>query len=222
MNHHLLHVVLILGVLTPITWAGDTPQEHWVPLKTKIPEVVYSGRRIPIKLPNLEPIEVEQKPFLVPRGLKNVALGKAVTSSDLSVSEETLTRVTDNRKESTEPNLVQLEAGQQWIQIDLEKETEIFALWLWHRHHNIRAYRDVIVQVSNDRDFASGKEVTVYNNDHDNSSGLGKGPDKSYIETNRGRVIDTKKAMGRFIRIHSNGNTSNEMNHYLEVEVWGR
>ena len=30
-----------------------------------------------------------------------------------------------------------------------------------------------------------------------------------------------KPAQGRYIRLYSNGNTSDNANHYVEVEVWG-
>ena len=143
-----------------------------VPLETKLPKPQWDGRGSPLKLPNLEPIGTLQKPLLVPPGLKNVALGQIVTSSDQTVSQDALARVTDGAKESTNKTFVELGPLKQWIQIDLERETEIFGIWLWHLHHNPRVYIDVVAQVSNDENFASGKEVTVYNNDDDSSSGL--------------------------------------------------
>jgi len=27
---------------------------------------------------------------------------------------------------------------------------------------------------------------------------------------------------GRYVRLYSNGNTANRLNHYIEVEVWGK
>jgi len=78
----------------------------------------------------------------------------------------------------------------------------------------------VVVQVSDDPDFTEGVQ-TIFNNDHDNSSGLGIGKDKEYIETNDGRLIDPRGVSARYIRLFSRGNTSNEMNHYVEVEVYG-
>ena len=79
------------------------------------------------------------------------------------------------------------------------------------------------MQVSNDETFTDpGQTVTIYNADHDNSSGLGKGTDKAYVETNRGRVMPAGPTVARYVRLYSNGNSSNEMNHYIEVEVWGR
>jgi len=82
-------------------------------------------------------------------------------------------------------------------------------------------YFDVIVQASSDPEFK--KDVTtLYNNDYDNTSGLGVGSDKEYIENNQGRLIDGKGVKARYIRCYSNGNTANDNNHYVEIEVWGR
>jgi hypothetical protein len=61
----------------------------------------------------------------------------------------------------------------------------------------------------------------VFNNDHDNSAGLGIGRDKEYIEVNEGRLINPKGVAARYVRLYSQGNTSNDMNHYVEVEVFG-
>jgi len=63
--------------------------------------------------------------------------------------------------------------------------------------------------------------TTAFNNDHDNSSGLGIGKDKEYIETSEGKLIDPRGVRGRYIRLWSNGNTSNDMNHYVEAEIFG-
>ena len=51
---------------------------------------------------------------------------------------------------------------------------------------------------------------------------IGKGSDKSYVETNNGRVLDAKNTNGRYVRLYSAGNTTNKMNHYIEVEVFGK
>jgi hypothetical protein len=63
--------------------------------------------------------------------------------------------------------------------------------------------------------------TTVFNNDHDNTSGLGAGRDKEYIETFDGKLFDGKGVKARYVRLYSGGNTSNDMNHYVEVEVYG-
>jgi hypothetical protein len=35
-------------------------------------------------------------------------------------------------------------------------------------------------------------------------------------------LIEGKGATGRYVRLYSNGNTSDELNHYIEVEVFGQ
>jgi hypothetical protein len=128
--------------------------------------------------------------------------------------------VTDSEKSGEDGYFVELGPGPQWVQIDLLAEHNLNAILVWHYHSQARVYRDVIVQVSSDKDFISGVTI-IFNNDHDNSSGLGIGKDKEYIETNEGRLIDPRGIKARFIRLTSNGNTSNDMNHYVEVEVYG-
>lgn len=96
----------------------------------------------------------------------------------------------------------------------------IQAVWLWHFHSQRRAYHDVIVQVSDDPQFKQGV-TTVYNNDYDNSAGMGKGSDRPYADTRYGLLVNAKGKPGRYIRLYSQGNTANEMNHYIEVEVFG-
>ena len=50
--------------------------------------------------------------------------------------------------------------------------------------------------------------------------------DKEYIDSNEGRLVnalkDGKGTAGRYVRLYSKGNTSDEANHYVEVEVWGK
>ena len=192
-----------------------------VALKTEIPEAMFEGTKVPIKLDNLEKVEVKQEPLMVPAGVELLSKDKPVTASDDLPLIGDLEYITDGDKDAADGSYVELAQQKQWVQIDLEDEKEIHGIWLWHFHKNARAYVDVVVQISNDEEFADGV-TTVYNADHDNSSGLGKGTDKAYVETNRGRVIDGKGTKGRYVRLYSNGNTANEMNHYIEVEVWGK
>jgi hypothetical protein len=104
--------------------------------------------------------------------------------------------------------------------IDLGQTASLSAILVWHYHSQARVYRDVVVQVSDNPDFKNNV-VMIFNNDNDNTLGLGAGKDKEYIETNEGRLIDPKGARGRYLRLYSNGNTSNDMNHYVEVDVYG-
>ena len=43
-----------------------------------------------------------------------------------------------------------------------------------------------------------------------------------YIETHFGKLIDAKGVKGRYVRLYSNGNTTNKFNDYIEVEVFGK
>jgi hypothetical protein len=79
-----------------------------------------------------------------------------------------LDMVTDGEKEGGDGYFVELGPGKQWVQIDLGSTCALHAILAWHYHSQARVYRDVIVQVSNDKDFLKGV-TTVFNNDHDNS-----------------------------------------------------
>ena len=116
---------------------------------------------------------------------------------------------------------MELGPGKQWVQIDLEKEADIYAMLVWHFHSQARVYLDVVVQVSDDPKFE--KDVTtIFNADADNELGLGAGKDLAYIETYQGKLIDAKGVKGRYVRLYSKGNTTNKLNHYIEVEVFGK
>jgi hypothetical protein len=189
--------------------------EDMVPLKTDLPKPLFVGTPVPINVPNLDPELKGNRPdFMVPAGTINLAKGKKVTSSSGDPVVGTLDLVTDGDKEGDEGSWVELDPGKQWVQIDLEKTADISAVLVWHYHSQQRVYFDVVVQVSDDPKFATGV-TTIY----DNSSA---GKDRPYIETYQGKLIDAKGAKGRYVRLSSNGNTTNKMNHYIEVEVYGK
>lgn len=197
-------------------------EEAKVKLELKLPKPMFVGTPVPAKVPNLEPPGKKPADLFVPAdATKNLAAGKTVTSSDSMPVIGTLDLVTDGDKEAADGSYVELGPGVQWVQIDLEKESEIFAIAVWHYHQQARVYHDVIIQVADDADFLKNVR-TVYNNDHDNSAGKGAGKDLAYVEVNTGRLIDTKGVKARYVRLYSRGNTSGEMNHYIEVEVFGR
>ncbi len=196
--------------------------EDQVPLKTDLPKPLFVGTPVPIKVPNLEPAQKGKRPdFMVPAGTVNLAKGKKVSASDSDPVVGTLDLVTDGDKEGDEGSWVELGPGKQWVQIDLEKDANISAIMLWHFHSQARVYFDVAVQVSDDPKFE--KDVTtIFNNDAANELGLGAGKDQAYIETYEGRLIDAKGVKGRYVRLYSKGNTTNKLNHYIEVEVFGK
>ena len=192
-----------------------------VELKLTLPKPMFVGTPTNIKSPNLEVITGKSRgPFYVPAGTKLLSLKKQVRSSDMVPVIGELDMVTDGEKSGGEGYFIELGPGPQWVQIDLGSPHALHAILAWHYHSQARVYRDVVVLVSDDKDFKKGI-TTVFNNDHDNSSKLGAGKDKEYIEVAEGRLFDPKGAKGRYVRLYSNGNTSNDLNHYVEVEVYG-
>lgn len=211
---------LILGTL--LCSAAAMLAEDMVPLKTELPKPQFVGTPVPLNVPNLEPPRKGKRPnFMVPAGTVNLALKKPVTSSTTDPITGTLDLITDGDKEGDEGSWVELGPGKQWVQIDLQKEANIYALIVWHFHSQARVYFDVVAQVSDDPTFS--KDVTtVFNNDAGNELGLGAGKDLDYIESYEGKLIDAKGAKGRYVRLYSKGNTTNKLNHYIEVEVFGK
>jgi hypothetical protein len=217
--------IILAGPLILIglgTAALSQPQDQGKEeLKLQLPKPMFIGTPRNIKTANLEVITGKSRgPFFVPKGTALVSLKKAVTSSDMQPVIGELSFVTDAEKSGEDGYFVELGPGKQWVQIDLKGEFNLNAILIWHYHSQARVYRDVVVQVSDDKDFIKGV-TTVFNNDHDNTSGLGIGKDKEYIETNEGRLIDPKGVKARYVRLYSSGSTSNDMNHYVEVEVYG-
>jgi hypothetical protein len=210
--------VLGLALLAPTAMAQDPGKEV---LKITLPKPMFVGTPKNIRTPNLETITGKPRgPFMVPAGTVLLSAGRPVAASDKEPVIGEIAFVTDGKKSGEDGYYVELGPMLQWVQIDLGKSQELQAIVAWHYHSQARVYRDVVVQVSDDKDFISGV-TTVFNNDHDNTSGLGAGRDKEYIETFDGKLFDPKRVKARYVRLTSGGNTSNDMNHYVEVEVYG-
>ena len=208
--------------LTILMMSAAAVAQNQVPLKTKLPPPLFVGTPVPLAVPNLEPPLRGKRPdFMVPAGTINLAAHKKVTSSDSNPNTGTLDMVVDGDKAGDEGSWVELGPGKQWLQIDLAKQANVYAVLMWHFHSQARVYRDVVVQVSDDANFRTGVS-TIFNNDLHNELGQGVGKDLNYVETYQGKLIDAKGTKGRYVRIYSNGNTSNKLNHYIEVEVWGK
>lgn len=211
-----------LFVVAPFFLVNAAIAQDKVPLKTQLPKPLFVGTPVPLNVPNLEPPMKGKRPdFMVPAGSVNLAKNKNVTGSDNNPVVGSLDLVTDGDKAGDEGSWVELGPGKQWVQIDLAKSANIYAVLLWHFHSQARVYRDVVAQVSDDPTFRSGV-TTIFNNDFKNELGLGTGKDLNYVETYQGKLIDAKGVKGRYVRFYSNGNTTNKLNDYIEVEVWGK
>jgi hypothetical protein len=197
--------------------------EDLVPLTLKLPDPAFKGTPKDIQLSAfVEPLSDKPRPpMMVPAGLKNIAPGKKLTSSDTNASETVLSKLTDGDKDPSDQSIIFLRKGPQWVQMDLGAPAELFAIVIWHAHNTPKVYHSVVVQLSDDPAFKD-KVQTLFNNDQENKTGVGAGTDREYFETNEGRLINAKGAKARYIRMYSKGSTESALNEYTEIEVYGR
>ncbi len=194
------------------------------PLPVKLPLPTLKGT--PENLPsgaNIEPLTDKLRPpFLAPKGARNVAFGKKVTASDKKPINGQLSQITDGQKDALDDQVVEMRKGVQWVQVDLGEPCELYAIVVWHDHRLIQVFRNVVVQAADDPDFID--HVTVlFNNDTENTAGLGIGFDKQYFETQQGRLIPVKDHLrARYLRFYSRGSNSSAWNCYQEIEAYGR
>ena len=148
----------------------------------------------------------------------NLTEGKVFTSPVFKDME----RINDgNRSTGSFSEDYPLGGGLQYVQVDLGDSYYLTDIRLWHYFGDGRKYQDVVVQVSNDPTFKTGVK-TVFNNDADDSAGLGTGTAAEYAETSAGLDIPVTSVTGRYVRFYSNGSTANSNNHYVELEVYGK
>lgn len=200
--------------LTSVRAADTEPLVLKLPLPTLkgTPEDLPTG-------PNIDaPSDKPPTPIQVPKGVTNVAAGKTVTSS-VNPFFGDLSQVTDGKKEAFDDDAVEMKKGSQWIQVDLGQPYAIYAAVMWHDHRYIQAMRDVILQVSDDPEFKSGI-TTLYNNDTDDSSGLGVGTDREYFEMKWGRAVPSKGVKARYVRGYTRGSNQSSLNCWQELEVY--
>ena len=210
-------LLFLLAIALPAAQPAPGSEE----LKLKLPKPMFIGTPTNLKSANLETITGKPRgPFYVPKGTVLLSGKKTVTSSDASPVIGELDMITDGDKSGGDGYFVELGPGVQWVQVDLGAAHPLTAILVWHYHSQARIYHDVMVQASDDPAFKAGV-TTIFNNDHDNSSKLGAGKDKEYIEVAEGKLFDPKGAKGRYVRFLSKGNTTNDLNHYVEVEVYG-
>ena len=206
--------VLVVATIRAADPGANVPLALDFPLHTLkgTPEDVPAG-------PNIDPpSDVAPPPVQVPSGVKNVAAGKAVTSSVPPYLGE-LSRITDGKKEPIDDDAVEFKKGTQWVQVDLGASFAIHAIALWHDHRYVQIMRDVILQVSDDPEFKTGV-TTLYNSDTDNSSGLGVGTDREYFEMQFGRVVVARGVKARYVRGYTRGSNQSGLNCWQEIEVY--
>lgn len=221
MNMNLIGSFIRLAVvLTALTTAAALAQEKEA-LQLQLPAPTLKGT--PEQLPTGNNIEANSDkpptPLQIAKGAKNVAFGKKVTTSVHPFSETQAEALTDGKKEAFDYDTIEMKKGTQWAQVDLGESYKIEAIAIWHDHRYVQVMHDVIVQVSDDPEFKTGV-TTLFNNDTDNSSGLGVGTDREYFERHYGRVIDGKGTKARYVRGYTKGSHLSALNCWQEIEVY--
>lgn len=198
-------------------------KQKMITLALELPKPMFVGTPENLEMiENLEPdTKAPRPPFFVPDGTENLAINKPVTSSEMDPITGALDMIVDGDKEASEGSVVELGPFEQWVTIDLEDEYELYAVVLWHFHKTPRVYHDVVVQVSTDEEFIADV-TTLFNNDMDNSLGLGLGKDMHYIDKAEGKLVDAKGTKARYVRLWSQANNQNDYSHYIEVEIYGK
>ncbi len=201
----------------------ESTETAMAPLPLELPKPMFVGT--PENLSGIERLEPDTKrprpAFLAPKGVRNLALNKRVTSSEMDPITGNLEMLVDGDKDATEGSVIELGPFKQWVQVDLGDAYKLYAIVFWHFHKTARVYFDVVVQVSDDPEFITDVR-TLFNNDLDNSLGLGVGQDQHYIDKAEGKLVDAKGITARYVRLYSQGNNQNDYSHYIEVEIFGQ
>lgn len=231
----LLNALVIVALVVGIGfWAGESvygsPQEEkqkegqreLEPLNIELPEAKFVGTPTNMDVENLAPARQKPRPpFYAPAGTKNVALNQPISASDEMPIIGEIPMITDGDKSAMEGSFVELGPFKQHVTIDLGELHNVYAIVVWHYHLAPRVYFDVVVRTAPDTSFSENVH-TLFNNDIDNSLGFGEGDDMHYVETAEGKLIDARGVQARYVRLYSNGNNANDLNHYTEVEVYGK
>jgi hypothetical protein len=209
----------LAAILPNLAWPADNAER--VPLELNLPAPTLKGT--PDDLPvgvHIEPLsDAPNPPFLAPKGVRNLALGRNVVSNIAPFTGK-LEQITDGRKEPLDEDAVEFKKGSLWVQIDLGSPAVLYAIACWHDHRYVQAMHDVIFQVCDDADFKTNV-TTVFNNDLDNSSECGPGKDREYFETAKGKIVDAKGIRGRYVRGYQRGSSTGALNCWQELEIYG-
>ena len=190
------------------------------PLKLNLPAHTLKGTPEDLPTgPNIDPpSDKGPAPVQVPKGVVNVAAGKRVTSSVAPFLGD-VSQLTDGKKEAFDDDAIEFKKGVQWVQVDLGQSYPIYAVAMWHDHRYVQLMRDVVLQVSDDPEFKAGV-TTLFNNDVDNSAGLGVGTDREYFEMQFGKVVPAKGVKARYVRGYTRGSSQSAINCWQELEVY--
>ena len=155
-------------------------------------------------------------------GLRNLAFGQPVSQTGDAGYDSGSSLATDGNMRNAAWDIGPKATGH-YRQVDIGGPWNIDSLRVWHELSDSRRirYKDVVIRLSTTADFSSDV-TTVFNNDLDNSLGLGAGTDGEYDETESGKIVHFPPTRARYIRLHTYGNNHDDQNRLLEVMVGQR
>jgi len=198
-------------------------------IRPRFPNPIFLSGPWGCTLPNIEyPPSPPIKEFSALLETEIISIAKPVTSSSPPIHGE-LAWINDDEAFPGDAgeNEVWFNQLPCWVQIDLGSERIIDHVWFWHgqgtlsRRQTPELFEEVILQVSNDKDFQH-EVTTLFNSDDDGSSGQGKGTDPTYMETNHGRCIAASGSKARYVRLWGGKAYSGGPCRFTEIIVWGR
>lgn len=162
----------------------------------------------------------------------NAALNKAVTSNG-TAGGGALSNVTNGNLARGDYALISTSDGPKYVQVDLADSYDIVGVNIrsdWGSDAGSYRYgHDYVVQLAADAAFTTGV-TTIFNNDADNTLGLGAGEDPLYIEPADGAglhiPLETPVA-ARYVRYWANGHTrvngtTNAVNTPVEIQAFAK
>ena len=125
-------VCCCLAASSTTAFGDDDKKAGLVPLQLQLPPPAFKGTPKDIQLSAyVEPLSDKPRaPMMVPAGLKNVAQGKKLTSSDKNATDNVLEKIVDGDKEPSDQSIIFLRKGTQYVQLDLGSPHELFAIVL--------------------------------------------------------------------------------------------
>ncbi|MCB0730693.1 MAG: hypothetical protein KDC88_06640, partial [Ignavibacteriae bacterium] len=102
-------IILTFTLLFFTSSLSSLSAQNMVPIKIDLPKAMFVGTPTNMSIEKLEkPLGKPRPPFLAPEGTKNVALGKAVTSTDDMPIIGEIDYITDGEKDADEGYFVEL------------------------------------------------------------------------------------------------------------------
>lgn len=176
---------------------------------------------------------------------RNLAQGKAITASanpSTTSGNRPLSWAVDgqlNLNNYTDPGATNNpKGGPVYVDIDLGKTQEIYNVELWRYWNDARQYKDTVVMVSNDANFAPAETYVLWNAAAAGVwNNIQAGKDPLYNETQEGKKfavngvnaywLDGREEKpgdsieARYVRVMNNGNNINKESHFVEIKVNG-